>query len=198
MFEISSSPVRAVIVTQALMSVPALVMKIFEPLITQLPLTQLGARPRRTCVRARARLREPERGEPAAGREVGEPALSLLVGAEEQDRHRPERGVRCHGDRNGRVDPGQLLDRDRVREGVAAGAAPYSSGIGMPISPSSASSADDLVGEAVLAIELLGDRCDALDRELADRLPNQLVLVGEVEVHRAARRVASSTMSRTP
>jgi hypothetical protein len=37
MFEISSSPVRAVIVTHAVMSVPAFVMNIFEPLITQRP-----------------------------------------------------------------------------------------------------------------------------------------------------------------
>ena len=37
MFEISSSPVRAVIVTNAEISVPAFVMKIFEPLTTQLP-----------------------------------------------------------------------------------------------------------------------------------------------------------------
>jgi len=37
MFEISSSPVRAVMVTQAVMSVPALVMKIFEPLTIQAP-----------------------------------------------------------------------------------------------------------------------------------------------------------------
>ena len=37
MFEISSSPVRAVIVTQPLMSVPALVMKIFEPLTIHRP-----------------------------------------------------------------------------------------------------------------------------------------------------------------
>ena len=36
-FEISSSPVRAVIVTQAVMSVPAFVMKIFEPSITHSP-----------------------------------------------------------------------------------------------------------------------------------------------------------------
>ena len=36
-FEISSSPVRAVIVTQALISVPAFVMKIFEPSITHSP-----------------------------------------------------------------------------------------------------------------------------------------------------------------
>jgi hypothetical protein len=37
MFEISPSPVRAVIVTHAVMSVPAFVMNIFEPLITHSP-----------------------------------------------------------------------------------------------------------------------------------------------------------------
>ncbi len=37
MFEISSSPVRAVIVTHAVMSVPAFVMNIFEPSIVQRP-----------------------------------------------------------------------------------------------------------------------------------------------------------------
>ena len=37
MFEISPSPVRAVIVTHALMSVPAFVMKIFAPLMVQEP-----------------------------------------------------------------------------------------------------------------------------------------------------------------
>ncbi len=37
MFEISSSPVRAVIVTQRVMSVPELVMNIFEPLTRQWP-----------------------------------------------------------------------------------------------------------------------------------------------------------------
>ena len=37
MFEISPSPVTAVIVTHAVMSVPALVMKIFEPSTTHSP-----------------------------------------------------------------------------------------------------------------------------------------------------------------
>ena len=37
MFEISPSPVRAVIVTHAVMSVPAFVMKIFEPLTIHSP-----------------------------------------------------------------------------------------------------------------------------------------------------------------
>ena len=55
---------RAVIVTQAVMSVPALVMKIFEPFITQLAVAQLGPRPGRARVGAGARLGQAERGEP--------------------------------------------------------------------------------------------------------------------------------------
>ncbi len=53
----------------------------------------------------------------------------------------------------------------------------------MPISPSSAISCDELVGEPVLAVELLGDRRDAFDREVAHGAAQQLVLVGKVEVH---------------
>ena len=74
---------------------------------------------------------------------------------------------------------------------------PYSSGIGMPISPSSASSADQVVREAVLAVELLGDRRDLLLGEVADRAPDELLLFGEVEVH-AVSFVASSAIRRTP
>ena len=42
---------------------------------------------------------------------------------------------------------------------------------------------DELVREALLAVELLGDRCDALERELADRVAEELVLRLKVEVH---------------
>ena len=49
-------------------------------------------------------------------------------------------------------------------------APPYSSGIGMPISPSSARLRDDLVGEAVLAVELLRHRRDPLLGERAHGL----------------------------
>jgi hypothetical protein len=55
MFEISPSPVSAVIVTQAVMSVPAFVMKIFEPLITHSP------------SRDSARVRVAPASEPAPG-----------------------------------------------------------------------------------------------------------------------------------
>ena len=69
-------------------------------------------------------------------------------------------------------------------------APPYSSGIGIPISPSSAELGDELVREAVLAVELLGDRRDALSRERPDGVADQLLLGGEVEVH-GARMVAA-------
>ena len=68
----------------------------------------------------------------------------------------------------------------------------------MPISPSSASSRDELVREALLAVELLGDRRDPLERELPHRVAEQLVLGLEVEVHGEASACASSTISRTP
>ncbi len=80
---------------------------------------------------------------------------------------------------------------------MSAPAPPYSSGIGIPISPSSASLGDELVREALLAVELLGERRDAFLRELAHGVADQLVLLGEVEVH-AVRREASSAISRTP
>ena len=67
-FEISSSPVRAVIVTQAVMSVPALVMKIFEPLTTHSPSRSSARRARRARVGAGARLGQPERRELASRR----------------------------------------------------------------------------------------------------------------------------------
>ena len=50
----------------------------------------------------------------------------------------------------------------------------------MPINPSSASSATSRTGSG-LAVELLGDRRDALLRELANRGADELVLLGQVE-----------------
>ena len=68
-------------------------------------------------------------------------------------------------------------------ESVSLPAPPYSSGIVMPIRPSSASSAVELVREPRLAVELLGDRCDLLQRELANGVADQLMLGLEIEVH---------------
>ena len=194
-FEISSSPVRAVIVTQALMSVPAFVMKIFEPSITHSP------------SRSSAFVRVAPASEPASGsvspnaasalarREPRQPLLLLLLVAEEEDRHRAERGVRRDRDRDGGVDARQLLDCDRVRDRVAAGAAVLL-GDRQAHQPQLGELGDELVREAVLAVELLGDRRDLRLGELADGAADQLLLVRELEVQ--ATSLPSSAMSRTP
>ena len=150
------------------MSVPAFVMNIFEPFTTQLAVAQLRARARRAGVGARVRLRQPERGELLAGRELRQPFLLLLLVAVEVDRHRPERRVRRDGDRDRRVDARQLLDRDRVRHGVGAGAAVLLRDRDAH-QPELGHLRDELVREALLAVELLGDRRDARHGELAHR-----------------------------
>ena len=182
MFEISSSPVRAVSVTPQVMSVPALVMNIFEPLTTQLP-------SRSSAVVRVLPASEPAPGSVrpnaasfAAGGEVGQPPLLLLLGAEEVDRHRPERRVRRDGDRDGRVDPGQLLDRERVGDGVAAGAAVLLRDR-QAHQAELAELGDELVREARLAVELLGHRRDLLPGELAHGVADELLLLREIEVH---------------
>jgi hypothetical protein len=170
-------------------------MKIFEPLITHCP------------SRSSAVVRAFAASEPAPG-SVRPNAASFLPEvrsgshccfcAVEEDRHRAERGVRRHRDCHRRVDPRQLLDGDRVGERVGSGAA-------VLLRERHAHQTElgqlryELVREAVLAVELRGDRSDPLLRELANGRPNELVLGREVEVHSGEeRRVASSTIRRTP
>ena len=62
MFEISSAPVRAVIVTSPEISTPALVMNILEPSITHSPSFQPGGRAGGAGVGAGPGLGQPERG----------------------------------------------------------------------------------------------------------------------------------------
>ena len=181
MFEISSSPVRAVIVTQAVMSVPALVMKIFDPFTTQWP----SRRSARVCV-APASDRRPARSArtPPAARPRRDPAATR-ASAPRRRRGRSassERRVRSDRDRDGRVDPRQLLDRDRVRERVAARAAVLLRD-GKAQKPELRELGDELVGEAVLAVELLGDR-----RDLVARRSRRTVL----RISSCRRRVRSS------
>ena len=104
--------------------------------------------------------------------------------------------MRGDRDRHRRVDPRQLLDRDRVREGVGAGAAVLLRDR-HPHHAELRELRDDLVREPLLAIELLGDRRDLLEGELPHRVSQQLVLVVEIEVQPASL-CASSTISRTP
>ena len=74
-------------------------------------------------VRAGLRLGEREAGELAAGREVGQEALLLLVGAEHVDALEADRLVDAEDDRERRVDLGEGLEHARVaglREALAA------------------------------------------------------------------------------
>ena len=80
MLEISSSPVLAVIVTYAVMSVPALVMNIFEPLITHCP-SRSSAVVRVLPASEPAPASVSPNAELLAGRQIGQPLALLLLGA---------------------------------------------------------------------------------------------------------------------
>ena len=90
--------------------------------------------------------------------------------------------MRRDGDRDRRVDPGQLLDRERVGDGVAAGAAVLLRDR-QAHQPELAELGDELVREARLAVELLGHRRHLLPRELAHGVADELLLLREIEVH---------------
>ena len=179
------------------MSVPAFVMKIFEPSITHSPSRSSA----RVCV-APASDPAPGSVRPKAASfrpdaRSGSHACFCSSRAEEEDRHRAERRVRGDRDAHGRVDSRQLLDRDRVGDRVSARAAPFlRDGEAHEAEPREL--LDELVGEAVLAVELLGDGRHALLRELAHGAPDELVLFCELEVHRDVRRSASDAIRRTP
>ena len=168
--------------TPHVMSVPALVMNCFEPFTTHAPST------------ASAVVRVAPASDPASG-SVRPKAASFLPEArsgsqrsccswtaEEEDRHRAERGVRRDRDRDRRVDPRQLFDGDRICDGVRAGPAVL---LGDRDSQQAEVGhfAHELVREAGVAVELLGQRRYALPRERSHRVAEQLVLGREVEVH---------------
>jgi hypothetical protein len=184
-----------VIVTQAVMSVPALVMKIFVPLTIHSP-SQLGGRAGCAGVGAGARLGQAERRELSTGGELGQPLLLLLLGPEVEDRQRPQRVVRGDGDRDRGVDPRQLFDGDRVRDRVGAGAAVLL-GNRHPHQPELGQLGDEVVGEPVLPVELSCDRSDPRLRELAHGLTDELLLRRQVEVQ-VDSLSASSQIRRTP
>ena len=101
--------------------------------------------------------------------------------------------MRRDGDRDGGVDSRQLLDRDRIGDRVAS-RAPVLLGDRHPHQPQLGHLADELDGEAGLAVELLGHRCNALAREGANGVPDQLLVGGEIEVHAAGMLVAAHAL----
>jgi hypothetical protein len=128
-------------------------------------------------VRAGFGLGQPEGAESLAAAQSRHPLLLLLLGPEQVDRLGSERGVGAERDRHRGVHARQLLDRERVGERVAPGAAVLL-GKRDPHQVELAQAADDLVGEGVGAVELLCDRADLLLGELTDGPLQQAVLVG--------------------
>ena len=80
-------------------------------------------------------------------------------------------------------DPADLLDRDRVGEGVEP-CPTFVLGDRDPEPAKLPDPSDDVRREAALALMLLDDRRDLGLHELPDRVAQQHVLRGEVEVHR--------------
>ena len=97
--------------------------------------------------------------------------------------------MRRHRDRDGRVDARQLLDRDRVGDGVAARAAVLLRDREAH-EPELGELRDELVRKPSLLVQLGGDRRDPLARERSNRVADQLLLGCGIEVH-AARMVSA-------
>ena len=133
-----------------------------------------------------------------AGDQVGQPGLLLLVGAVGQDRVDAEPDRRLEGDAHRLVDPADLLDRDAQAGEVAVLArAAVLLGRGEPEQPELAHLLHDVDREVVVAVPLRGVRRDLGLGELADALPELLVLAGQLEaVVLMARRLLRSVNDR--
>src|SRR6476469_9549443 len=140
-----------------------------------------GGGQRRAGVRAATRLGEPEGAEQLAGTQPRQPLPLLLLGTEPVDRHGAEGDAGLDGDRDGRVDARQFLQRHTHGEEVAAHAAVLlRARQAEPSHP--AHLRHDLVGELGLLVEVADDRRDLLAGELLHGLPQRVVLFGEPEV----------------
>ena len=104
------------------------------------------------------------------------------LAAERQDVPRAEPVVRGHGERERAVDPRDLLDADRVARHVHAGAAVLL-GDADPEETELRELRHDLLREALFLVPLLGVREDLRAREIADGLAEELVVLGQGEVH---------------
>ena len=133
-----------------------------------LAVAQLGPRPRVARVRAGLGLGQPERTELCAAAQDRHPFALLLLGSEQVDRLRAQRRVRAQGDRDRRVDARELLDGQHVGERVGAGAAVLL-GKRDPHQVQRAELGDDVVGDRLRPIILLGERRDLALGELAYR-----------------------------
>ena len=127
-------------------------------------------------VRAGLGLGEPEGAELAPRAEIGQEPLLLVVGAEQVNRLGAERGVGAERDRDRRVDPGQLLDRERVGERVTAPAADALRERD-PHQVELAHLRDQFVWEGLRTVEFGGDRGHLAPSEIANGVAQKALLV---------------------
>ena len=180
----SPGPVRAVMVTNAVMSVPELVMNAFSPLTTHSP-----AASSRVAV-----VRVPPASLPASGSVSPKPPS--VRPAQRSGSHvcfcssvpkrwiglAPEADPGLQRDRHRVVDPRQLLDRDAQHREIAAAAAVLL-GERDPEQPEVAHAPNHVHREVVVAVPGLGVRRDLALGELAHHPTKRLVLLGELDVH---------------
>jgi hypothetical protein len=141
----------------------------------------LGAR--RAGVAATVGLGQPERAEPPAGHEVGEPAQLLLLRAEGVDRVGAEANRGRERDAERLADDAELFDRDAQGGEVAAATAP-------------------LLTEHDAEQAKVGHRRDRIQRQLAGRFPTvdvrREVTAGEVADHCPERLVLVGELDHAP
>ena len=153
-----------------------------HPAVVGLP--RAGALVRR--IRARVGLGQPEAAEPLARAQLREVVLLLLLGAPTQDRGAHERGLDGDHGPHRRVSAADLLDDEPVGQVVEAGAAVLARDDRAQVS---------LVGdlahqfevEMLVAIVLARALDDLVVGEGPRRLPDQLLLVVQFEVHMIGR-----------
>ena len=173
-------PVRAVTVTTEVRSLPELVMNALAPLTTHWSPSRVGAGAGGAGVGAATGLGQPERREGAAGDEVGQEALLLLVAAEAEDRVDAEADARAQGDADGLVDATELLDRDDEGHEVGVGAAVLLRHD--QAEESEVTHLGDEVGrEVAVAVPLRDVRRDLRLGELAHDRAEVLVLLAQLE-----------------
>ncbi len=136
----------------------------------------------RRAVGTRTRLGERPRREPLAGGRLRQVLLLLRVVAEGEDVAGTEAVVAGDGERERSVDARALLDADRVRERVHAGAAVLLRDAD-PEQPELGEPGDDLRREAFLRVPAAGVGPHLALAEVAHALAQDAVLLVELEVH---------------
>ena len=173
-------------------------MNVFCPSITHscAGVVERGARPSRARVGARLGFGEPERAEHLARDHRHEVLLLLRLGAGVEERRGAEAHARLERDRHRRVDAGELLDREAVREVVGAATAVLL-GERQAEQAELAHREHRVDREHVVAVPRFGVRRDLRLRELAHDASELLLFGREVELHRPNRTpaVASALMA---